>query len=260
MTTSDLPSKFNRGDKLSAVHATEFARAAQRTGNVSVDPALGFDVQFDAQGLRFVRKQGRDLRQPRDITVVVTKEPADTDIKLTVRRVRHTDIPPKQCEGDIEVVCRYEWASDDFEAYPDFGFRAIDYKVHFWDPVTDGLPMLDTMFLKARHERNVWHVEKSAEGASGVEIVALVGASQTQLFAKTVERNEDGDPTIVGDLFVVWPWPWLETADYSEFLHQEIAIPVFTIDGTKYAVQQPTWEIIRPSGQLRHGNCQLDFR
>jgi len=94
---------------------------------------------------------------PRERTVVITKTPSDSNGFIIVRPVRYATTPPKGCEGSGPTkACFYEFAGDDLEVYPDFGFKPSDYS----DSVLQG--DLDDLapFLRMYFEAGTWRLQK----------------------------------------------------------------------------------------------------
>ena len=106
------------------------------------------------RGLRPARQIRPTPRpRPRAITetVVLTVEPVDTDMSLTVRKVKYATSPP--VTGEPPELAGYDWDGDEFVAFPDFGSVALDYADSF--SVIETVPGVNDTFLQVfRHQGN----------------------------------------------------------------------------------------------------------
>ena len=167
------------GDPILARHQNELIRNARRK-------ITGPHVMETIDGVHI-----RSPRTSKPITVVLVEAPTSTDETLMVRRVREINDPPVPAGT-------YEWDSEPFEAYPDFGHTAEDYA----DFVLDGVLDIDTKFLKARRVRGVWKVERTEAENGGVKpkYVAVVDVRADYLVCKPP------DDLFGDDIYVARPY------------------------------------------------------
>ena len=109
-------------------------------------------------------------------TVVLRVKPVAEDTVLRVRKVRFVDSPPQPA--------RMNWDGNEFDAFPDFGKRVLDYEPF----VEMDIPDQDTMFLRLfKHE-----------GDPIVEFPATGGGEGGQVKELTIVRHPTADTVVEG--------------------------------------------------------------
>lgn len=221
------------GDPVSASQQAELVRLAKRKFS-------GPGVLETPDGVHF-----REQARIRPITVVVVKEPVEEDKTLIVRKVAEKKDPP-------EDVGQYELVSDRFEAWPDFGRTAIEYK-DFYIGIFKTLE-IGTVFLQARRVRSIWKVEFPAgvgDGAIKFAVVTSLTGDIDILKVKYVDNNGNS----VGEDESAFVWPNMKNTDWKTFIGTNIVIPVVIRKGIPYAMQLPRWEMMLPPSGLVIGSC-----
>lgn len=121
------------------------------------------------------------------ITVLLVRKPVEAHTTLRVRRVRYNTPRPQECN---EEVCHYEFATDEFDAYPDFGQSIMDYEDDDWEG--PGISDEDT-FLKAYKEDGSWRIEKPPTATAEIDYCVIL---QTSTSPNPSGVSPTGDATL----------------------------------------------------------------
>lgn len=139
-----------------------------KSGDRRLSPQWLNDVDRARRALETGGTSGAPTGDTR-ITVLLVHKPIEEDTTLRVRRVRYNTPRPQECDG---TVCHYEFSTDEFDAYPDFGQTVMDYEDDDWagPAITD-----DDTFMKAYKEDGSWRVEKPASATAEIRFVVVLG-------------------------------------------------------------------------------------
>ena len=214
-------------------------------------------------GMHFSLSDFSKSRLPRQCTVLIVEEPDGPTLK--VRKVRYPT-PPRECEGTGDnEECAYEFASEIFFAYPDFGWKAEDYSDLVHDGETIGS---DAPFLKAYWEDLTWRVEKPAEGGGDTEGDWVVVRSVVGVNALRVQRvkvNDDGLYVPDGtDNEEVLPQLGFDARLYQDFTRfaaigstAMVLLPMLKIKGAWHVLLTIPMQPLQPSTGTLAGACVI---
>lgn len=221
--------------------------------------------------------------QPMTRTVVLV-EPVDlTSMVLSVREVRYRNIPPTVLVEPVDPdnpaadEMQYTWHEAVFPAFPEYGYKPIDYEPYFWDIEQDGVPDERAVFFKARFERDLWILDTGAVRANKLIVVRAFGndaegaPSETSKFLLVQEvrlkydesHKWTGEWLVIGDPVEVNIWPNMKAGDFAPFvwipgsLNEFVTfLPLTFILGTWWVVQQFKQPVSARRGPLRLVDCQ----
>ncbi len=131
--------------------------------------------------------------------------PHDLRDELTVERL------PGPIDIDPEHEL-YDWAGLPFDASPDYGQTALAYEFSFWDAEENGVPTVDTVFLRARREHDSWIAELG--GGGGIAWSVLRGYPDPQGHVLFVQRLQKPSP-FLGEWTVSPTAPLLEVFTFG---------------------------------------------
>ena len=249
---AQLPKKITSETRISDISAAAMNALVQATK----------DNTAAIKNLQSRRRGPRATPAPvREKTCVVT---AIGEGVLQVTRVTYADVPPQECSGSgAERECHYELTGDIFDAFPDFGWRAEDYRDDVFDPETGTLDE-STAFLRAYMEESTWRLQKpkAAGGAFAfaipIDTPGFTDASTTLMVQPL--RSDDGVEFVdEGDPIEVFVWPRTRGRHYRKMIEMQQS-PVIRIEkhgGDWYARQMWPWTTRTPDPALEAGDCPL---
>lgn len=221
-----------KGEPTSASQQQELTRLARRK-------ITGPHVLETPDGIHF-----RPPVSIKPITVVVVVKPTAAVKTLKVRKVAEKKDPP-EIDGD------YGWADDPFDAWPDYGRKAVEY-AEFYLADQEALG-IDTKFLRARRVRSIWKAEHPGMGVSIRPAVVTSLATEGTLNVKYLdaegELSEEPEPVLV--------WFNMTSEDWATFVGTDIVIPVMMLFGLPHAMQLPRWDMMLPPGGVQIGDCRF---
>lgn len=233
------------------------------------------DTVQSSSGILVSPRRARVDAKPSDRTVVIIRKPVEGDEELLVRRARYAQTPPVPCTGDGETaVCRYEWAGDDFRAFPALGTKPITYDGDEWDGAQK--PKLTTVFYRSHRDDDLWILDPPAKGGSNIDIGLVVTTTGASSFIqiRRVKLDSSGalvwanvnPQTGVAVSETVKCWEGTDAAFWSEFKpgtlggtptpSSQLYVPLMTIRGVEYAI--PVWAFIATAPitpALPRGSC-----
>lgn len=255
---------------LSVRDLQQMADTAGELGRLTVGP--GLELDRTAGRLRISLAGPPPGPVERQITVAVVREPDQAELCLWVRGVRYRNLPPipsePNCEGP-DAGCTYDWAGDDFRAYPDFGAELGDYSPYVW--TEPGPPRLETPYLRARWE-TVWIVEIPLVVYRYVVVVGIPGDAANYVLVRDVQLNRvdgswDGTFVLSGEPWPAACHPQSRAGDYAGLLWDEAqpiddSLPVLPAQrawGGWWVSQYIRWELSAVDPGLTFNDCVPRF-
>ena len=246
--TPTFKSGTQYGD-LSAAEMRHMAELASRVERITHGP--GITISNTNAGIHFSLDPSFTDPLPRDKTVVLTVAPADKAYTMLVYPVRYKSIPPVTCITNEEPDCGIEIVDDPIVAYPDFGRKAVDYKVFVSATLT-----AMTTYLTAYYAEGTWQVRWPTGGGGGSVPVSIVSATAASLRVQPLKWTEDATALMNdGDEIEVKPAPDISGTDYTRFAGKPDVLWMFNLAG-KLCIQHKVRVAMRepPTGVV-FGEC-----
>jgi hypothetical protein len=92
-------------------------------------------------------------------------------------------------------------------------------------------------------------------------IITEVPETGDILTVQSVKRSGYHSYETVGDPFEAYVWPGFETREYTQLRTANMiyakVVPLVTVEGDRYVIQQFRFDTVLPSGSLERGDCRL---
>lgn len=287
---TDFPD-IRRGTQLSDTAARQWQNlmgAVHAVAGMQVGEGLEYTKAGEVMHLGLMPEIVQRRPATRIVVVVKRIDPFVPSMVLSVREVRYRDTPPKLPVEPINPdnpqtdELQYTWHEDVFPAFPDYGYRPIDYDPYYWDMEQDGVPDASAVFFKARFEHDIWIVDlvSGAMRPDKLVVVRAFGndaegqpsATSKFLFVQEVRRKYDTAHNWTGEWVLADPdeapvevnvWGNMKAGDFAPFLWLPTALnefvtlmPLKFILGDWWVVQQFKQPVSVRRGPLQLVDCQ----
>ena len=248
--TPTFKSGTQYGD-LSAAEMRHMAELASRVERITHGP--GITISNTNAGIHFALDPSFTNPLPRDKTVVLTVAPADKAYTMLVYPVRYKSIPPVTCITNEEPDCGIEIVDDPIVAYPDFGRKAVDYKVFVSATLT-----AMTTYLTAYYAEGTWQVRWPTGGGGGSIPVSIIAADVAgKIKVQPLKWNNDGTALLDdGEQIVVKTWPDRPNTDYTPFVGKPDIFQLVNLAGKQCVYHHIRFTQTEPPAGVTFGGCQ----